>query len=483
MNELRIAQDDYERLFAHLFPGDHDEHGALLLAGSHPRRDGGTLLTVREVHPLSDAEFPPGKHGYRQFAAIALARLGNRAHEENLALLSVHSHPGSGERTGLSPDDLAGHERSFEHLLDITGARCIAGIAFGEHCAAGELWDRSLTRSSLHRVRVIGPNLQLLYPEPQLAGAAEARFDRQVRLFGDVGQARLRERHVAVIGVGGGGSILVEQLAHLGVGELTIVDYDVVKTHNLSRIIAATEQDAREHTKKVTVAARNTTNIDPRILVNAIDGDISSPEVAERLLDCDQIFLATDTATARLLANAIAQAFLIPLIQIGAKVDTNKAGEIEQIYTAVRPVVGRRGCLQCAGLINPEKLAWEASSPQERANQDYLGDGDVIDPSVTTLNAAAAAGALNVFLMGTIGQATDELAEHRITLTREGATLQPRVSNDPDCRWSGTDVSSRYARADISLLPLKARVPEAPAVERPGWLTRAIALLRTRGKR
>jgi hypothetical protein len=32
LSELRIPAGDYERLHAHLFPGDHDEHGAILLA-------------------------------------------------------------------------------------------------------------------------------------------------------------------------------------------------------------------------------------------------------------------------------------------------------------------------------------------------------------------------------------------------------------------------------------------------------------------
>jgi hypothetical protein len=463
MNEMRIAQGDYELLRTHLFPGDHDEHGALLLAGQHARRDGGTLLTVREVHLLAEEEFPPGKYGYRQFAAQALARVANRGEQEGLALVTAHSHPGSNARTGLSPDDLAGHERLFEHLLDITAAETIAGVAFGEQSAAGELWDRTLARSRLDRVRVIGANLQLLHPEPPLAQSASERFNRQVRLFGDIGQARLRGLHVAVIGAGGGGSILIEQLAHLGVGELTIVDHDVVKTHNLSRIIGAEESDAQERVKKVGVAARNVRRIDADIVVHAIDGDISASEIARAVLECDQLFLATDTTTARLVANAIAQSFLIPLIQIGAKVDTNMAGEIEQIYTAVRPVLGRRGCLQCAGLIDPDRLAWEASSPQERANQDYLGAAEVVDPSVTTLNAAAAAGALNAFLMGTIGQAAEDLGEHRITLTREGTSLQPRHMNDPECRWSGIQPTSRYARADISLLPCRpapAAIPE-----------------------
>lgn len=458
VNELRIGAGDFAVLHEHLFRADQDEHGALLLAGEHPTAGGGLLLCVREVHLLGADEFPPGEHGYRQLAASALARVGNRAADEGLALVSAHSHPNSDDRTGLSIDDLEAHERIFGHLLDITAAGSVTGVAFGRRSAAGETWRRAGSRHALDQVRVVGANIDMLRARPVRAtNAAGERFDRQVRLFGSEGQARLGGLHVGVVGVGGGGSILVEQLVHLGVGRLTIIDPDVVKTHNLSRIMGATDADARAATKKVDVAARSARAIDPTVEVVAIDGDIADLHVADKLLGCDFLFLATDTATARLVANAIAQTFLIPLVQIGAKVEVRPSGEIEQIYTAIRPVLPRRGCLSCAGLIDPMLLQREAASPDERANQNYLGDFEAIDPSVTTLNAAAAAGALNVFLMSIIGQADDELARHRITLTREAATIATNVAIKDHCRWCGMAAGSRYARADVRLLPCRTR--------------------------
>ncbi len=483
MNELRIGADDYQRLHDHLLRDDHDEHGALLLAGQQIRADGDIALTVREIYPLGADEFPPGQHGYRQFAPSALARIGNRASDEGLALVSIHSHPGADDYNGLSSDDLRAHERVFPHLLDITSAYAVAGVALGKRSAAGEIWRRDGSRVELDRVRVVGPNVIMLMPRPRIpaaAGLEAERFDRQERLFGRAGQALLREAHVAVIGAGGGGSILIEQLAHLGVGEITAIDYDIVKRHNLSRIMGATEADVRAATKKVQVAARVVARIDPSIAFHAVDGDIADADVAEQLQYADYLLLATDTATARLVGNAIAQTFLIPLIQIGAKVETRKDGAIEQIYTAVRPVLPRRGCLSCAGLIDSIALQREAASPQERADQNYLGDADVIDPSVTTLNAAAASGALNVLLMSVIGQADTALAEHRITLTREGTALVTQVVSDPVCRWCGTSSTSRYGRSDIKLLPCRV-VPRPGSPDsgsaRHGWLGRVLGAL------
>jgi hypothetical protein len=474
LSELRIAAGDYERLHAHLFPGDHDEHGAILLVGEHHSCTGSTLA-VRETHLLEPHEFPPGVHGYRQFAAGALARLGNRAAQERLAIVTVHSHPGAREHNSLSGDDLAAHERVFPHLLDITDAASVTGVALGEASAAGESWHTDGSRRELARVKVIGASVRTLRPSPpEHRGGNLERFDRQVLLFGTSGQARLRSLHVGVLGAGGGGSILIEQLAHLGVGQITAVDPDIVKRHNLSRIIGANERDARKKRKKVHVARNHAQRIDPDIRFNAIDGNVSHAHVAEQLLDCDYLLLATDTATARLVANGIAQSFLIPLIQIGAKVELRADGDIEQIYTAVRPVLPRHGCLSCAGLIDPILLQREAATPEQRAQQNYLGQEDIVDPSVTTLNVAATAGALNALLMSVIGQADQHLSEHRITLMREGRTLITTPQRDPECRWCGDGSESRYARADASLLPLR---PTAAASARSSIAQRLIAAL------
>lgn len=471
MNEIRIAEADYRRLRDHLLREDRDEHGAVLLAGERAT-SGGTLLTVREVHALAESEFPPGHHGYRQFAPEVLARLGNRAAAENLSLITAHSHPAAGTTNRLSADDRDAHERVFPHLLDITASETVAGIALGQASVAGEIWHRG-GPEPLERMTVVGANRQQLTSQPRTTSKAiEERYDRQVRLFGEIGQERLGELRVAVVGAGGGGSILVEQLAHLGVGHLTVIDHDVVKRHNLSRIIGADEKDARRATKKVDVARRVVERIGSGTRIDAIDGDIADLPVAERLLEVDFILLATDTATARLVANAIAQTFLVPLIQIGAKVDARADGTIEQIYTAVRPVLPRQGCLSCAGLVDPVLLQREAANPEERKNQNYLGEVEVVDPSVTTLNAAAAADALNTLLMSVIGQASSGLLAHRISLTREGRVLCLDPQRDVDCRWCGDHQGSRFARADVSLLPCRASQSQRADKSGPSRLVR-----------
>lgn len=479
--ELLIGDDDYSRLIGHLFRADRDEHAAVLLAARHMQADGGLALLVRELVPVEDADFPPGRFGYRQTAPLFIAQNAGRAGELGLVYLSVHNHPGAREKVSLSGDDLAAHRRLFPHLLDLTGGTPVGGLVLGSASAAGELWLRDAEPIELDSLRVIGPNLYRRRARPQgERDASWARFDRQARLFGTTGQAILEDMRVGVIGVGGGGSMLVEQLAHLGVGEIVGVDNDVVKEHNLSRIVGATPRDARRQVKKVEVARRLCKRIDPAVQFVAIDGDVADLHVAGKLVDLDFLFLATDTITSRLVFNAVVHRYLIPGIQIGAKVELRPdSTAIEEIYAAVRPVYPDRGCLQCAGLIDPMRLQTEAATAEERQAQNYLGTPQVVDPSVISLNGIAASHAVNTMLFSAVGLADAALLDHRLFFPRDGSTMTIDPPKDEDCAWCSRTADSAYGAGDpLEALPCRRQ----PAVDpRASWWGRLGRRLHRRG--
>jgi molybdopterin/thiamine biosynthesis adenylyltransferase len=476
---LRLTADQIAQIRMHLFRADRDEHAAILLVGSHRHGDDTTVL-AREVYLIADEEFPPGEHGYRQIAPVALARLGNRAYAEQLGLVSLHSHPGADRSVALSPDDLNGHQRVFPHLLDIVGGRPVGGLAMGTRSAAGEIWLTADDARILDRVTVIGEHAETLHSQPPVRkdDAADERHDRQVRLFGAEGQRILCAQSVAVIGVGGGGSLVVEQLAHLGIGEIVAVDFDTVAEHNLSRIVGATADDAHRNTKKIEVARRLAERIDPTVRFTAIDGDVVDAHVAQLVTHVDFIVLATDSHLSRLVVNAIANAHLIPAVQIGAKADTRPDGSIEQIYCAVRPILPPYGCLHCAGAIDQLLVQRETVTEEERIAQDYLGgDSDVIDPSVITLNATTAAAATNLFLLSTVGLGQPGLGRHRIHTPADGEwlTLQPQRADS--CPWCSLASHSQFARGDAASLPV--RLPTSTEPDHPlGLLQRSWRRLR-----
>lgn len=478
--DLKIGSEDYQRLTDHLFRPDRDEHGAALLAAPHTREDGGLSLLVREVVPVPDADFPPGQHGYRQTAPLFIAQHAGRAGELGLAYISVHNHPGAGDTIGFSPDDLAGHERLFPHLLDLAGGP-VGGLVLGTRSAAGEIWTRGKPPVEMRSLRLVGPRLEHQSARPRGGPTAPAeRFDRQARLFGAAGQATLSAMRVGVVGVGGGGSMLIEQLAHLGVGEIVGVDHDVVEPHNLSRIVGARPEDAKRRTKKVEVSRRLCERIDPGVTFTAIDGDIADLGVARRLVDLDFLFLATDTITSRLVFNAIVHRFLVPGIQIGAKVELRPGTDtIDEVYVAVRPVLPERGCLHCAGLIDPMRLQAESATPEERRAQNYLGTPEVIDPSVVSLNGIAASHAVNTMLFAAVGLAEPDLFSHRLIFPRDGSIMTVGTQRDPECPWCSRAAGSAYAAGD-PLESLPCRLPVTPAAPQRWWV-RLWRAIRERG--
>jgi hypothetical protein len=144
----------------------------------------------------------------------------------------------------------------------------------------------------LAHVTVIGPSIYRLYPAPPTRpGHADPIYDRHARLFGDLGQAILTSLKVGIVGLGGGGSLLNEWLARLGVGHIVAVDFDRVDTTNLPRIVGSTRGDAlaslvgqanpwlrrvgkRFAQHKVHVAQRVARQANPSIRFDAVVGDL-----------------------------------------------------------------------------------------------------------------------------------------------------------------------------------------------------------------
>lgn len=93
--ELVLPEGLYERLQRHLFPGDGDEHGAVIRAGL-AHAGGGMRLLAREVHLARDGhDFVAGKRGYKMFRAEFVRDHIVACRAERLVYLNVHNHGGT----------------------------------------------------------------------------------------------------------------------------------------------------------------------------------------------------------------------------------------------------------------------------------------------------------------------------------------------------------------------------------------------------
>lgn len=420
---VRIPTDTFGELQRHLFPGDRAPHGAALLAGVADS-DRGSRLLVRSVIKARDGtDYVPSTsgRGHHRLTADFVRDAAVAAGAEGLAYLPIHVHGGR-DYADFSSDDLRSHERGYPALLDLLRGGPVGALVFAEGAVAGDIWLADGRRAALDELVVVGPRIERMHPSPLPAAIADPDYDRQARLFGDAGQAILRTLKVGVIGAGGMGMLTVEYLARLGVGHLVVVDPDRVDVTNLPRLPGARRSDARRFftaerwprwlrglgartaKPKVDLARRLAREAARHIVVEPIFEDVREPAVAARLTDCDYLFLAANSDQARLLFNAICQQYLIPGVQLGAKVRTDPAdGRVTSDHSIARSIMPGRGCLWCNGLISPSRMAEESASPGQRQAQCYVDDANVEAPSVMTLNATAAAIAANDFLFAVTG--------------------------------------------------------------------------------
>ena len=162
------------------------------------------------------------------------------------------------------------------------------------------------------------------------------RYKRQMMLFGEEGQERLKKAHIFIAGAGGLGSPISIYLAVAGVGTITIVDMDVVDQSNLNRQILHFGRDVGR--KKTASAEEKLRELNPDITVNAIDVRIEESNAKKLIGKADGIVDAMDNYPTRYLLNDVAIAKEIPLFH----------GGIRGFYGQATTIIpGTTPCLKC----------------------------------------------------------------------------------------------------------------------------------------
>lgn len=463
---LRASAGLWREVTGHIL-GDHGEgHGGALLCGTATDDMGRLRLLGRTFVPAIDgADYVPGTVGHHALTASFVRRILRVARDEQLVPLFMHSH-GAGDRVGFSSTDLASHERGYPALLDLSG-RPVGALVLTEGAVAGEVWLSATKRAEVERAVIVGTNITQWTPTPITANGHRTQDDRQARLFGDLGQQILRETKIGVIGAGGAGMLAIEYLSRLGVGALVVVEPERVELTNVPRLPGATRRDAmalltdearpewlrslgnRLSSPKVRIARRLARAAGQGTVITALTVPVQHPDAVAALANCDYLVLAADTATARHIANILAHQYLIPMVQVGVKIPVDSDGVVGDLFTATRFVNPDSGCLRCAELIDPVKLATEALPARERRQADY-GTGQPA-PSVIALNAVAVSDAITHLMFAFTGLNHDSDASHVRYHARQSARKLGVPRRSSDCSTCGT--GARTGLGDYIAVP------------------------------
>ena len=185
----------------------------------------------------------------------------------------------------------------------------------------------------------------------------ENRYSRQ-SFLGIDSDKKIANCCVGIVGLGGGGSQIVQQLAHIGFLNYVIYDGDSIERSNLNRLIGATIDDADISISKIDIAKRMIYGLQPYANVESIK--MRWQENPYPLRKCDIVFGCVDGFAERRALEICTRRFLIPLIDIGIDVHIVE-GEPPVMSGQVFLSMPGGLCLTCIGFLNEINLAKEAT--------------------------------------------------------------------------------------------------------------------------
>lgn len=395
-NKLRLTKHNYDELKLHLFPGDDNEAIAFALCG-YCQTEEEEIFTVNQLFLYPHEKCTVRTPDRVEWSPPEIVDLFEICRKENLRLLKIHCHPGYWPH--FSHVDELSDSQLCETLTGWTDRNdsVISVIMLPD----GHLFGRTLScdsvPSSLDSIIVVGDNITVFQPFDQVNNDINSDLQSGIQLrtsqaFGDGTVNVLRKLKIGVVGCSGTGSIVAELLGRLGVGNLVLVDHDIVEFKNLNRILNTTKKDAENKASKVSVLKSSIEAIGTGTKVLAISKDLHEHEAYLQTSSCDIVFGCMDTIDGRHLLNRISSYFCSAYFDIGVRLDANGVGGINEILGRVDYLQPGKSSLFTRGRYTLKQLQssdLERTNPNEYKRQlaeKYIKAANVESPAVISIN-------------------------------------------------------------------------------------------------
>jgi molybdopterin/thiamine biosynthesis adenylyltransferase len=224
------------------------------------------------------------------------------------------------------------------------------------------------------------------------------------------------------------GSIVAEQLAHLGVGNLILIDPDVIDETNLNRVVGANHEAIGK--PKVTVAEELVKWIHPRTNVSVLKGNVVLTPNARSLLIADFLFCCTDSHGSRAVLNQLAYQYMIPMMDLGVQIQVSQ-NVVHSITGRIQMLAPGLPCLVCRNLLDPEEVRRDLLTEEERARDRYIVGVAEPQPAVISLNGSVASLAVTMMLSAVTGFPV--APRHQIVMFERGVVRAIASPPEPHC--------------------------------------------------
>lgn len=375
------------------------ESAAILLAAPVARGEKGQRLLLQAMAIPTEADYVKRTATEVELKPEFGLPFERTAARQGWSLVYVHTHPVQKSEPSFSLTDDQAETRLAAYARMRNPKAPHVALLLGKE----RLIARELGTANPVRVLEVGDRIEHAY-EPVTADLElELAHDRQIRAFGEAGQKRLGRLRVVIVGLGGTGSVVAQQLAYLGINDFLLIDPQLVDGTNLNRVIGAVKDDV-DKTLKVDVAARVIRAIRPDVRISMIAQDVLAPGVGLQIATADHVFCCTDSHGSRHLLNQIAYQYLVPTIDMGVSITPDATLANLQLWAHVRLLAPGQACLHCTGSIDTDQVRRDFMTEPERRRDPYFNKGvQVTQPAVISLTSMAASVATTMFLAAVVG--------------------------------------------------------------------------------
>lgn len=422
----------YKELCEFLFSTTPSENGCFLLANSYKTENSSVLLVTKTIKPKKDSWNNMGEHALEPSSTF-INHCVMASDKADSSIIFVHTHPNIHHPSTFSWIDKKSNDRMFANLSSIIPDRPIGSLVFSKKGVCGVVFDQN-SLGDIGKIKIVGNTIN------EFAGIGSgkkrmyktsAKFDRQIRAFGNHNQKKIQEVAVTIVGTGGTGSSIAVQLARIGIQNMQLVDMDKIDETNISRIYGSKDADIGK--AKVEVLKKHIKSFS-KSKVNTKCADVADKKILESLIESDVIFACTDNLTSRSILNDIASKYYIPLIDVGCRIHLNGDDSISQAIAKVQVVTPDSACLWCTGTLDGRVILQESFSKKEKtrlAKEGYYNSTEK-QPSVISLTTMAASMAVNK-LLNLFGVFGDEYGSRTQIEIKNGFLVEDRPKIELDC--------------------------------------------------
>jgi molybdopterin-synthase adenylyltransferase len=405
-HQIKFPLNTLDSLRSHLLKTRNKEQYAVLFGKTHKFNDC-TIITIKDI-------FFPQKQDYLENSSVYLkvkgSFVGKLIYELNGrldvdTLIEVHTHPFTEGKAIFSGVDDQDETMFVEFLHEHQPKLRYASIVFSLNEYSARIWKMNEEILEKPQYAKIVPQSIKEYINNSMEdrNSQGTIHEMQHRTGLALGKNYInsvsKDQIITIIGLGGTGSVVFENLIHMGFTKFQLIDHDRAEVSNLNRVVGLTYSQAILKSYKVDCLKEHGLSINPNISIDVYPMKIAELPTEEIIARSSWLIMATDNHYSRYQSQNLAFKYYVPYISLGVSivVQNDQIKDISAETILIR--IGDHLCLKCLGRLNFNEIAKELNiDPNVRkglVEKGYVQGDQVKDPAIKTINAIIGAMAVD----------------------------------------------------------------------------------------